>query len=89
MVNSLSLRIRRPGFSDQLILPLPCDLGQVTALLGLQNYNNDAALGVCKRGPCDVTVGICRVFFSKGLLGAWPILQSFRRWAGPGTDMET
>lgn len=89
LVNSLSLRIRRPGLSDQLILPLPCDLGQVTALLGLQNYNDDAALGACKRGPCDVTVGICRVLFSKGLLGAWPILQSFCRWAGPGTAMET
>lgn len=90
LVNRSRLEIRWPGFSSQLIiLHWPCDLGQVSALLGLQNYNDSAALGVCERGPCDVAVGICRVLFSKGLLGAWPILQSFCRWAGPGTPMET
>lgn len=68
LVNSSRREIRRPGFfSSQLILYLPCDLGRVTALLGLQHYHYCAAPGVCKRGPCAVTVGICRVLVSKGL----------------------
>lgn len=81
LANSLSLGIRRPGFSSQLVVYLPCALGQVTALLGLQNYNcypAFAALGVCKRGTCDVTVGICRVLFierTSGCLAHSPALR--------------
>lgn len=89
LVKRLSLRIRRPGFSSQPILPCHVTLDKLQPFLGYKIITIMLHLVFVSEAHVMPQVGICRVLLSKGLLGAWPILQSFCRWADSGTAMET